>query len=283
MLRYSALNKTYRDADPCPICGIMYRGHRSRWSKRLCLLTLLSWVCILLGSASASRPAVYENQKGDSVDVYQKSQQGRTARRDNVTVSQRPFNDSSHQKPNSEQPDAQQSWWQTPQWVVVFITAVYALFSGLQWWSMRNLVSMDRPWIFVGYVNLLNPLGPNAPVVVNYVWTNNGRTLAVLFEQNAELRLVESLPQRPRYNTAMTIGGAGILNPSISSPVFSATLPAPPPSDLAQINTGQKKLYWLGYLIYEDAIRKRHTYRFCFRYFPNRFVPDGPKAYNWRD
>jgi hypothetical protein len=261
--------------------------------RLLFVLIRLAWVFVIAGSASASWPAVAEDQKSNPVNVHQNSQQGRPPGRDNVTVAQGPFDNSGQQKPNGEQSDAEKPWWQTPQWVVVVITAVYALFAGFQWWAIKvqskNFVNMERPWIFVGKVNLANPLAPNAPVVVNYNWANNGRTLAVIFEQNVELRLVESLPRRPRYNPNMKTGGMGILSTNTPSPDFKTTSNALSPNNFAQIIAGQKRLYWLGRVLYEDAIRKRHTYQFCFRYFPGSpagpagLFPDGPKAYNWRN
>jgi hypothetical protein len=178
---------------------------------------------------------------------------------------------------------------QTPQWVVAFITVIYALFAGLQWWTIRrqsqNFIDMERPWVFLGYVKLNRVLTPNVPVVVDYVWTNNGRSLAVIIEQNVEVRLVESLPGEPKYNPAMITSGYGIMSPGPPSPSQRTRADALSLSDLAQINDGQKGLYWLGYLIYEDAMRKRRTYRFCFRYTPatGEFVPNGPEAYNWWD
>lgn len=256
------------------------------WSTRSALL-LTGWICILVGSASAS-PPVPEHNRSNGADIHYENKQRNTHGSDRIAFPMQGLYQPSQQKPNNHQSDSDQPWWQTAQWVAVFIAAIYSLFAGLQWWSIQrqsnNLISLERPWVFPGYVKLAKfPPLAGIPNAVEFNWTNNGRTLAVIVEQNIEVRLVDSLPWRPRYKQRPT-SGYGILSPNLLSPKqqtpFTISL-----SDISQINVGKKSLYWLGYIIYEDAFRKCHTYRFCFKYFPGSgiFAAEGPKRYNWRN
>lgn len=202
----------------------------------------------------------------------------------------RPTSSPTGQQPAQQVHPWDPRWWNTNR-VIALATCVNVIVLIFQWAAIkrqnRNLVSVERPWVFPGYVNLAStPILPSVPNSVHFNWTNNGRSIGVIVEQNVEVRFVTSLPPHPRYLQRPT-SGYGILSPSqpgFQSPnqqtPFQLTL-----SQVTQLQAGTMRLYWLGYILYEDTLRRRHTYKFCFRYFPGNgiFAADGPKAYNWRN
>jgi hypothetical protein len=107
-----------------------------KWSRMFFALTLIVWACALLGNAGGSPPPPIKEQQKRTASTHQERITNPT---DKLNKPVPPlFRPSGYQESNNQKNNANQPWYENPNWAPVVITIVYAIFAGLQWWAIRN-------------------------------------------------------------------------------------------------------------------------------------------------
>jgi hypothetical protein len=205
-----------------------------------------------------------------------------------------------------------------PEWLIVYVTLIYAVFAGLQWWSIRRQariaqttaeaskqnsdawISAERAWILVSMPqrDALNPEPPTGlpqePVtVLPYTIANYGRTPAWITGIDTIVRIIpvdDRLPDEPDYGDPLirhTEENLALI--PRQEKIGTLTMLT---QSFVDINAGRKTLYVYGRVEYRCVFQGiEGETRFCYMYNPPPnnplsiappvgFFQGGPKAYN---
>jgi hypothetical protein len=190
----------------------------------------------------------------------------------------------------------------TPDWILVWITGIYTIVSGLTLWAIwhqnRSTQNAERAVLIPQWDNMvhINPEHKNGdPLSHCFQWTfaNWGKGPAFIDETFAEMALIdaiESLPTRPKFGKPKHFMGDPVPPGKAFEPGFYAPMKETRSFEIveAEYRTGGKILYVYGFVRYRDMFGRPHETRFGLRYRAapelrheyDGFLMDGPKAYN---
>jgi hypothetical protein len=224
-----------------------------------------------------------------------------------------------HTEINSETPH----WYQSPEWILIFVGSITAVFIGWQSWETRraakaaadsvaainrqagimerqtaaiekDLVLTQRPKIYVRNFYFSSPTGrlQNSVGVTagsfldgQFYIVNYGGTPAHLVESYCEVFLDISLPMERPYEGKDGGKELEIIQPGASTPrLFRRATPLTAPERM-DIQQGQKHLYILGWVEYLDDVGTRRRMAFCrlYNFGTRRFTPVNNTDYEHQD
>jgi hypothetical protein len=255
----------------------------------------------LFGAVLFGRPCVAENQQGHSHAQENNANQSQKALPpppDSVVVySENCCNPQATEakKAAEEKPLPR---FLGPEWIVVYITAVYVFISAWMLIAMkrqtRHLVISERAW-FTCKAEISSELEhPNqVNTKVAFIFLNTGKTPGFITEIGFAIDALkegESLPLIPSGYESKDLakwGGRGIpIAPQDSMSRFGSIEVSNPAVE--QLKTGELVLWVHGYVKYRDTfVQSEHETRYCLKWEPGRagsgsveFSIAGPEAYN---
>jgi hypothetical protein len=191
-----------------------------------------------------------------------------------------------------------------PEWVILYITAVYVLITGFTLRAIRrqaniaqmtakSLMDADRAWLMVT-VGKLPDFTP-VPDLLQILWVepkveNAGKTPAWITKMRLKAQQfpsMEGIPDEPIYEGERTMhfDGEAVLPSGASVAPLRVGVDA---HDFTAIRQGKSFLYVYGFVDYLDVSKRPCQTKFCFLYhvpggfnpIPEGFVFGGPAAYN---
>jgi hypothetical protein len=190
------------------------------------------------------------------------------------------------------QQETDQPWWRNPQWIIVGITAIYAIFAGLQWVAIRRqarfteqnvryLTMLERPYIFIGDMEVKTL--PGIPFKVVFTLRNNGRTAARILRRGMAISYNIPLSRIPDYSLCTIQPGLSILGPRTASPPIEYWLAASDEAGFQEVLTAKNanRCFFWGFVDYHDLLGEPHTTKFGFQFLSEQgFVPVDNEQYN---
>jgi hypothetical protein len=190
-----------------------------------------------------------------------------------------------HKESNSNSEPKVSHWWD-PQWLIVYVTLMYAGFAGLQWWAIRNqakisrenITILERPWILVkmrGFVSpTINveyivklPEPGSTEIEIEYSVVNFGKSVAWVTAHWADAKRFDGIEDFLKTPPPYLSKGASIFTESESmftpgeSRWVRIKIPAFHFLALAQ---RAMFLYVYGIITYRDLWDGTHKTRFSF-------------------
>jgi hypothetical protein len=215
-------------------------------------------------------------------------------------------NQSSNKKEDSNFDSIPEPWWDRP-WLIAVITAVYAIFAGLQWKAINltakinqeaakaallnaeALINSERPWLVVTWAS-----DKKTPGLFLFGCRNHGNTPAKVAYLSARACFVNSkhkLAIPPDYSTHARLPDLNIIvhrgSFEIEHGLNAQTYIRDHRKEDA-INSSGEFLVYYGNVIYRDTLypdsspEGEHETRWCFFYQPDerKLLREGPKEYN---
>jgi hypothetical protein len=119
---------------------------------------------------------------------------------------------------------------------------------------------------------------------VEYWFRNDGRTVALLVEECAMLRVYADLPKQPEYYGINPIGvGLAHASDTLHWNCSGTNFDLDKEAKYSAFINGQTKAYFFGFIRFDDLFETRRTYAYCWQYIPSSagFIVAGGKSYNY--
>jgi hypothetical protein len=181
--------------------------------------------------------------------------------------------------PDSKRQPAKKSWRDDTRLqtvfigVTAFVTSVYAIAAIYQWRATQEAIDQarvsreleNRAWVTVKEAGF-KQFEPGKPVIAVLSFVNNGHTPAVETHSITIPELRDSSPPKDfrLYPIDTTVPVTNI-GPDVRVDVVKQSTPLDAET-LDVINTGKKKQYFYGVLLYDDIFGQHHHTTFCFFY-----------------